>query len=223
VYLTVLISRRHPDPFYVKEEFAPSDRDALFKKQQIAHNLLAPHSRLLQFLGSHFNATRLGSPHTQRIFLRLLRATLNGLEHSTGHPLAREIRFQAVLFGLKVLKYSTGLPAAGSWRLKNQILTAALSWFSFAPRWSFGGNRLQIKAEAQLLYDVAGALHSVSSIGAHAKGAMGSLQAKEELLIQLLENEHARLTVWLFPLNAYSDRSSKAGGAKDPAEVSNSS
>lgn len=215
----MLIFCRHPDPFYIKEEFAPSDRDALSKRQQVAHNLLAPHSRLLQFLGSHFNATRLGSPHTQRIFLRLLHSTLKGLEHSTGHPLARELRFQVVLFGLKVLKYSTGLPAAGSWRLKNQILTAALSWFSFAPRWSFGGSRLQVKAEAHLLLDVASAVHSVSSVGAITKGAMESLKPKEELLMQLLENEHARLTVWLFPLIATHDTSAKAGGAKDPSEV----
>ncbi len=92
------------DPFYVKEEFAPSDRDALVKKQQVAQNLRAPHSRLLQFFGSHFNATRLGSPNIERVFLRLLRLTLEALRHSTGHPLAREIRLQMILFGLKVLK-----------------------------------------------------------------------------------------------------------------------
>jgi phosphatidylinositol 4-kinase len=182
--------------------------------------LLAPHSRLLQLLGSHFNATRLGSPNTQRIFLRLLRVTLEALEHSTGHPLAREIRFQVVLFGLKVLRYSTGLAAAGAWRLKNQILTAALSWFSFAPRWSFGGNRLQIKAETQLLFDVAEALHNVASVGAHTKGSLTTLKPKEELLTFLLENEHARLTVWLYPLSSKFDGSAKSGSSRDPAEVS---
>src|SRR5277367_1691342 len=146
-------------------EFAPSDREAISKRQQAAHNLLVPHSRLLQFLGSHFNATRFGSPHTQKIFHRLLRITLDGLKHSTGHPLAREIRFQIILFGLKVLRYSTSVSAVVQWRLKDQILSAALSWFSFAPRWSFGGNRLQLKAEMCLMADVAAALQSVRTVG----------------------------------------------------------
>jgi phosphatidylinositol 4-kinase A len=128
---------RQPDPFYVKQEFAPSDKEALLKRQQVAHNLIAPHLRILQFLGSHYNATRLGNPHIQKIFHRLVRITLEGLKHTTGHPLAREVRFQVVLFCLKVLTYSTGLDAAASWRLKDQILTGALTWFSFPPRYVF--------------------------------------------------------------------------------------
>lgn len=78
---------------------------------------------------------------------------------------------------------------------------------------------MQIKAEAQLLLDVAAALQNVSSIGSSTKGAMHSLKPMEDLLTQLLESEHARLTVWLFPLHLTHDRSVKAGGAKDPAEV----
>lgn len=207
---------RHPDPFYIKEEFAPSDRGTLSKKQQLAHNLLAPHSRLLLFLGSHFNATRLGSPHVQKTFLRLLRTTLDGLMHSTGHPLAREIRFQIILFGLKALKYSSVLSTTAQWRLKNQILSAALSWFVFAPRWSFGSNRLQLKAEMALLGDVVSALQTVEFIGAHDVGAMKSFKVKEELLHALIANEQVRLRVWLFPLNDLS-----GSNVRDPPEVSN--
>lgn len=170
------------------------------KRQHVAHNLLVPHSRLLQFLGSHFNATRFGSPHTQRIFYRLLRITLEGLKHSTGHPLAREIRCQVILFGLTVLRYSATISAVAQWRIKDQILSAALSWFAFAPRWTFGGNRLQLKAEMRLMADVVTALHNVRTIGLKSVGPLTSLQPKEELLYILLENEQARLTVWLNPL-----------------------
>jgi phosphatidylinositol 4-kinase len=120
----------------VKQEFAPSDKEALLRQQQAAHNLIAPHLRVLQFLGSHFNATRLGSPHILKIFHRLVRITLDGLKHTTGHPLAREVRFQIILFSLKVLTYGTGLDSAASWRLKDQILSAALTWFSFPPRYA---------------------------------------------------------------------------------------
>jgi phosphatidylinositol 4-kinase A len=151
----------------------------------------------------------------QKIFHRLLQVTLDGLIHSTNHPLAREIRFQIILFGLKVLRYSTRVSAVVQWRLKNHILSAALSWFSFAPRWSFGGNRLQLKAEMRLMADVAAALLNVRPIGLKSVGPLTSLLAKEELLTVLLENEQTRLAVWLNPLG---------GGTnsihKDPSDVS---
>ena len=104
-------------------------------KQQAAHNLIAPHLRTLQFLSSHFNASRLNSPHSQRIFHRLVEVTLEGLKHSAGHPLARDFHFQVVLFGLNVLKHGTGLNQAARWRLKDNILSAALFWFSYPPRY----------------------------------------------------------------------------------------
>lgn len=67
-------------------------------------------------------------------------------------------------------------------------------------RWSFGGNRLQIKAEDKVLNDVILALRSVAPIGASGSGPYKSLQAKQDLLQILLENERSRLRVWLFPL-----------------------
>ncbi|KAI9745542.1 MAG: phosphatidylinositol-4- kinase [Claussenomyces sp. TS43310] len=199
----------HPDPFYIKEEFAPSDRETLSRRQQSAQNLLAPHSRLLQFLGSHFNATRLGSPNTQKVFLRLVNCTLDGLSHSTGHPLARGVRLQLILFSLKVLRYSTSLSSAAQWRMKDKILMAALSWFTFAPRWSFGGNQLQLKAESQLISDVLTGLRSV------AYSNRSALNAREELLTVLLESEQARIGVWLSPTG---NHSSGVSQAQEPTE-----
>ena len=124
----------HPDPFYIKEEFAPSDKGVLLKQQLLAHNLIAPHLRILQFLASHFNATRLGSPHTQRVFHRLIITTLGGLKSSSAHPLARETYFQIVLFGLNILKHCTKLDQEAQWRLKDGTLSTALAWFSHQPR-----------------------------------------------------------------------------------------
>ena len=68
-------------------------------------------------------------------------------------------------------------------------------------RWSFGGNRLQIKAETRLLADVDEALRAVSQIGAKKKGNHQSLVSKQELLHMLLETEQTRLIVWLYPLD----------------------
>lgn len=192
--------QRHPDPFYIKEEFAPSDRATILKRQQHANSMLAPHTRLLQFLTSHFNATRLGSRHSEKAFIRLLDVTITHLKNSTGHPLAREIRFQIVFFGLKVLENCVGLEDHSKSLLKDRILSAGLSWFNFAPRWSFGGNRLQLKAETRLLADVSAALKAVSSIGDKATPLSKTIQAKDSLLHALIDSEQQRLAVWLYPL-----------------------
>lgn len=156
--------------------------------------------RLLQFLGSHFNASRLGSPHTEKTFLRLLNVTLDGLAQTTGHPLARELRFQIVLFGLKIIKHVTALGFRPRCLLKDKILSAALSWFTFAPRWSFGGNRLQLKAETRLLSEVSAALKNIQMVVEAPTPLSKSLQAKEDLLQILMESERTRLNVWLYPL-----------------------
>ncbi len=191
---------RNPDPFCLKEEFAPSDSATLSKRKQQVHNMLVPHTRVLQFFQSHFNATRLGSPDTQKVFLRLLDVTLDAVKASTTHPSARELKFQIVVFGLKVLRSSTTIGAIAQWRLKDKILSAALSWFAAAPQWSFGSNILQLKTEIRLLSDVISSVKLVSYIGAHQVGNLKPLQSKESLLLLLLENEQTRLSVWVYPL-----------------------
>ena len=67
-------------------------------------------------------------------------------------------------------------------------------------RWSFGGNRLQIRAEAQLLLDVETVLGTIAPIGFKDSRTLQSLATKQDLLIGLLDDEHNRLHVWLHPL-----------------------
>lgn len=124
----------HPDPFFTNIELRPSDKAALLKKQHHAHDILSPHFRILQFFESHFNAIRLGSPQSQRIFCRMISTTLVGLKTTCGHPLAREVHFHVILLGLKVLRYSTTQNVIFRWKLKDQILSAGLSWFRHPPR-----------------------------------------------------------------------------------------
>jgi len=67
-------------------------------------------------------------------------------------------------------------------------------------RWSFGGNRLQIKAETHVLADVQAQLEAVGKVSTAAD--IGSkLKAKQDLLSLLIANEQTRLMVWLFPLD----------------------
>ncbi|WPH03082.1 Hypothetical protein R9X50_00595600 [Acrodontium crateriforme] len=193
-------SFRQLDPFYIKEEFAPSKWDVISKRQQLVHNLLAPHLRLTQFLSSHFNSSRLTSPSIESTYGRLMRVTMLAMRHTVRQPLAREVHFHIVLLALRVLKYCTRLDAAAQWRLKDSILSAGLAWFATPPQWSFGSNRLQVKAEVKVLGDVSSLLQSISAMGSRATNARVSLQKKQELLEQLIQHEVGRLTVWITPL-----------------------
>ena len=184
------------DAFDVKMEYAPSNKEEHNLEQQTAIDLLSPHLRLIQLLSSHYHANRHGNPHIQKIFLRLVRIALRGLKTATGHPLAREARFQLVLLALQVLRYSTGLTERQQTSLKDLIISGALSWFKFPPQWSFGGNKLQVKSEAHLLQDVASFLNGISIIGAQSR----TLRVRQDLLMMLLENEQYRLATWLYPL-----------------------
>lgn len=191
---------RHLDPFYVKEEFAPTDKLAIQKQAQTVHNTISPHFRLLQFFQSHFNSIRLGSINTQRTFVRMLDRTLHGFIHINNHPLLREIQFSLVYFALRVLKFSTCISKLYQWKLKDLILSAGLQWFAAPPSWSFGGNRVQVKAEVQLMQDVLAMLQASNQPVLPASTTRKDPQQKHDLLEALLNNEISRLNVWLSPL-----------------------
>ena len=192
------------DPFYVKEEFAPSNWEALAKRRDLTHNLIAPHLRLAHFLSSHLSASRLTSPSVERVYVRLMRITMLAMKHTVSQPLAREVHFHLVLLALRVLRYSTRLDSAAQWRLKDAIISAALAWFAKPPRWSYGSNRLQVKAEVKLLGDVSRMLQDLATVGAKPTKSLASLQPKQELLLLLIADESSRLGVWLTPLGAES-------------------
>lgn len=190
----------HVDPFYIKEEFAPTNWEAIAKRRQIVHNLIAPHLRLTQFLSSHFNSSRLTAPSVERVYTRLMRITATAMKHTVGHPLAREAHFHIVLLALEFLRHSTRVSPAAQWRLKDAVLSAGLAWFANPPLWSYGSNKLQLRAEVKLLADVSTALQRLSTIGAKSVGALQSLQSKQELLQHLMAHESQRLSVWISPL-----------------------
>ncbi|KAF2405314.1 phosphatidylinositol 4-kinase-like protein STT4 [Trichodelitschia bisporula] len=191
----------HFDPFDHKNEFAPSDRELIARRQHAAYDMIAPHLRLVQFLSSHFNAKRLGTPHIYRMYTRLISVTLDALAGTKCHPLAREAHFHIVLLGLRILQWSTDLELPIAWRFKDRLLSAGLAWFASRPQWTYGGNRLQVKAETHLLADIQLVLDKVRGIGYDTHGSRKSLQPKHDLLSLLLANEQTRLLVWLFPLD----------------------
>ncbi|KAI2100516.1 phosphatidylinositol-4- kinase [Ophidiomyces ophidiicola] len=190
------------DPFMEKTESLPSDKNMMMKRQRKAQNIISPHLRLLTFFESHFNATRLASSHIQRIFRRLVSVTLDAIRSTAAHPLAREIHFHTILFSLKVLRYCRGQSKIALWKLKDQILSAALSWFSHPPRWSFGANKLQLKAEDKILYDIESILGVSSWVDLGDTTSRKSLKTKQDLVLVLIGDERARLRVWLSPLDS---------------------
>ncbi|RMZ89109.1 hypothetical protein DV736_g3660, partial [Chaetothyriales sp. CBS 134916] len=190
---------RHPDPFYLKEEFAPSDRLALHNQIRHAQDLISPHLRVIQFFQSHFNAARLGSANTQQTFQRLMGRTLRAFIHVNGHPLLRETQFHVVLFGLAMIRYGTCFNKTSLWTFKDEILSAGLHWFTLPPSWSFGGNRVQVKAEVQTMRDVLAALDAAKAIGASTSANRKDTDQKQHLLEALLNSEISRLNVWLYP------------------------
>ncbi|KAL4761682.1 1-phosphatidylinositol 4-kinase STT4 [Aspergillus foveolatus] len=190
----------HVDPMYAKIELLPTNKDSMLQQQQFAQNILAPHLQIIQLFESHFNAVRLGNAQTQHLFSRFIDRTTVGLLHASNHPLAREMHFRIIHFCLRALRHCTSIDNVTLWRHKHQTLSAALNWFKHPPRWSFGGNRLQLKAEDKILSDVVTALTKVSDVGCNTRWPYTSLQAKQDLLQVLLENERTRLRVWLYPL-----------------------
>ncbi|GIZ49253.1 hypothetical protein CKM354_001228500 [Cercospora kikuchii] len=193
-------SLHHLDPFYLKEEFAPSSWEQTKRREKITQELVAPHLALTHFLSSHFSASRLTSAPTERVYARLMRTTLFQMKKSLTQPLAREVHFHIILLGLNVLEHCTNLSTTTQWRLKDAVVSAGLAWFAVPPRWSFGSNRLQLKAERKLLGDVSSRLASLGGIGAKITKALPTLQQKEALLLQLIKHEVGRLTVWIGPL-----------------------
>ena len=122
------------------------------------------------------------------------------MKDTVSQPLAREVHFHILLLALKVLRFSTHLDSAVRWRLKDATLSAGLAWFANSPRWSFGSNKLQLKAEVKVLHDVRETLKAISSTGSQNARSLASLQRKQELLETLLAHEMGKLGVWINPL-----------------------
>ncbi|KAG8624207.1 hypothetical protein KVT40_009183 [Elsinoe batatas] len=200
--LSPLPTNQHPDPFYVKQEFAPTDKDALVRKQQYAGNGIAPVVRLFQFIASHFHASRYTSSSAEKLFLRNIRNTMLAMSRAPSQPLARELHFRLLVAGCRSLANSTILDDEQKWMMKDLVLSVGLRWFVHAPRWSFGGNKLQVKAELKLLADSIAAIENFATVNASSSSARRSLQQRQELLLVLIRSEIYRLGVWLTPLDS---------------------
>lgn len=85
-------------------------------------------------------------------------------------------------------------------------------------RWSYGGNRVQTKAEDKILGEVGTTLQAIAGIMPQNAGSRKLVQAKQDLLHLLLENERIRLGVWLSPLE-HKNYATAAARNKNTPEV----
>jgi len=172
----------------------------------------------VQFLSSHFSASRLSNTDVERVYVRLIHITLDAMSGGCSQPLAREAYFHVILLGLHIARHCTTLSTTIKWRFIDRILTGALAWFAEAPQWSFGGNRLQIKAETHVLADVQTQLEAMGKVASVAE-ISSKLKAKQDLLSLLIANEQTRLMVWLFPLDNKKHRFSSASQSNTLADA----
>ncbi|KAG8734179.1 phosphatidylinositol-4- kinase, partial [Ceratobasidium sp. 423] len=201
------------DPFRHPVGYNPTNKSDMDQILGDARRLLVPHTILLQMLRSRFQAVRYKNPGLMQLLLRLvLRSTRKGVSLST-HALAREPRFNLLIFGFEVLRSSL-MDTYPEARLREALYCSALSWFAVRPQWSFGANLIQVNTDIKLLnefleviqHDNTRADHVTSSLQLDKSSSrnpeyLSKHRSQNSLLKLLIENEIARLRVWANPTN----------------------
>ncbi|KAM0756315.1 hypothetical protein T439DRAFT_296348 [Meredithblackwellia eburnea MCA 4105] len=210
---------RRDDPLDQETKFTPTDKDAMTKDFASASRLLKPHSILLSFLSSRFQAFRY---RDRDLVLTCMWVILRSTQHSDQwgtHQLARELRVRLLSFGFCVLQGSR-LESAVEAILRSNLYSASFSWFTLRPGWSYGSNRIQLKSDLQALEELHLAvkgdapLYTLFTSTRHSGGSPSLpgkrqfslpgakiLQAqRQQLLLALLDNEMDRLRLWINPL-----------------------
>ncbi|TDL24976.1 atypical/PIKK/PI4K protein kinase [Rickenella mellea] len=199
----------YEDPFYRPVEYSPTDKSIIDRGSETARKLLSPHVLVLQMLLSRFQTARYRKPGLMLLILRLVLRTALAHKMMSTHPLAREARFSFLLFGFEALK-SSEMDSFCEHRLRDALYSAAFSWFSVRPQWSYGANRVQIDADTKLLSEFSSLLSTDAVRGSHHISLVSTTRMPEyvtrlknvnRLLRLLVDNEIYRLRVWSNPMN----------------------
>ncbi|KAJ8594622.1 hypothetical protein M405DRAFT_469254 [Rhizopogon salebrosus TDB-379] len=206
-------SSNYVDPFYRPISYSPTDKDEIDRATAHARRLLMPHTLILQMLFSRLQAARYCRSTVMFLIQRLVLRSARAHKLFSTHPLARELRYSFLLFGLETLK-SSHLDAVCECMLRESLYCTAYSWFAVRPQWSFGANRVQIDADIKVLSEFLGHLQvdsirsrlSLSSLPPHQSASkiflyVARLRNINQPLRLLVENEIFRLTVWANPSN----------------------
>ncbi|KAF5373565.1 hypothetical protein D9758_000828 [Tetrapyrgos nigripes] len=206
-------SLNYDDPFFHPISYSPTDKETIDRGTSTARRLLSPHVLILQMLASRLQSARYRRPAAMFLVQHLVLRSARAHESLSTHPLAREARFLFLIFGIETLK-SSHLDAFCESTLRECLYSAAYSWFSIRPQWSYGANRVQLDAEIKILseflsyleIDMVKAKFTISSLApAHSAPRTAYYASRFRDISQplrlLIDNEIFRLTVWANPTN----------------------
>ncbi|KAJ7286212.1 hypothetical protein C8J57DRAFT_1496884 [Mycena rebaudengoi] len=143
-------SLNYDDPFYHPIAYSPTDKELIDRGTVNARRLLSPHALVLQMLFSRLQAARYRRPGVMFLIQHLVLRSARAHKHMSTHALAREPRFSFLLFGFETLK-SSHLDSYCENLLRNNLYSAAYSWFAVRPQWSYGANRVQVDADIKVV------------------------------------------------------------------------
>lgn len=187
-------------PSFAKMEYAPTNKTEINHDAGIAERDFACHQKLIRFLASSFQGVVYESRHYLKMFTRLLIVGLQGLSHASLHPFARTGRFELIKFALEVLDFHTRFGVKIAYKFKLLIIKAALTWFAQPAQWPFGGNRLNLKADMELLTSIAITVRSMN-VETSAPND-GILRMRRDLLLIFMNDELTKLYAWSDPLQS---------------------
>lgn len=196
-----IYTRRHDivDAADAKMEYSPSNKAEINHDAALASKEFSCHQQLIRFLSSAFKSSIYESSHLLKMFTRHLTIGLEGLKHASLHPLARTARFELIQFALDVLEVHTRLSSTNVVHaLKNLIVSSALTWFSQPAQWPFGGNKLNLRADVDLLSKIA-VIFKNMYISSNSK-SQTFVANKRDLLLYFMADELSKMTAWLDPL-----------------------
>lgn len=226
-------------PFLRKTEMGAFDREEIVAEQEQAARLFTPHLSLIHLISSRFQAFRYRDPTMVLALVRLIQYSGAAVDRMSTHALSREARFTLLNFGFRLIQTSQ-LEGLVEYHMRESLYKLGYGWFASSPQWSFGGNRLQLSADMQVLQetlellqrDVVRADQHVTSFpptlssvrmpgGLTLQEATKSFDEKKRLLQLLVENECSRLSVWANPLNTSSRGSDFVGSLSRSMNESN--
>ncbi|QSL66410.1 hypothetical protein MERGE_000789 [Pneumocystis wakefieldiae] len=183
-------------------EYLPTDRTIYDKEIQRASKLFTPHLLLTNFLSSHLRAFHKDYNVFNIIssFFRFIGVAISN-KKSSKHILSRELHLHLFNLGFKILKFKDIDPIIFI-KTRKVLYSAIFAWFSRTPKWAFGGNKIQLETELNLLTVIQSSIEAdniiITSTSFYDELFDNSIHEKQQKLLYLLvSHEKYRISTWL--------------------------